>query len=271
MRLRVLRHPPDDGAVQMATDEALLESATTSAERVTLRLYRFARPTMTIGYAQPLETACRVDACVRERVPVVRRPTGGRALLHEHETTYSVTGPGLATSPRAAYEIVTGTLARGLESLGIATDRALPTGAGRASAALPCLAAPTGHELGAGGRKLVPSAMRFRRDGILLHGSLLWRVDEERWRRLTHLPRGGSLPAVGLEELGVPAADEDRLADALIAAFEETFAARAEPAELDAPETERARELTAKYRSEAWTGRRRTGRKGLADGLGTMV
>ena len=240
----------------MATDEALLESAMADGGRVTLRLYRFARPTMTIGYAQPLETSCRLDACAAEGVPVVRRPTGGRALLHEHDTTYCVTGPSLAASPRAAYAIVTGALRRGLDALGIATDRARAEAPEPAPAALPCLAAPTGHELGADGRKLVPSAMRFRRNGILLHGSILWRVDEARWRRLTWLPPGQDLPAVGLNELGGPPVDESRLAEALVSAFETTFGARAETGELERAESERAEELTRKYRSEAWTHRR---------------
>ena len=206
----------------MAVDEALLESAIEHGGRVTLRLYRFARPTMTVGYGQDLETACRLPACDDEGVEIVRRPTGGRALLHEHETTYSVTGPRLAASPRDVYERVSGAIQQGLETLGVPTDPAKPAAADplpAATPALPCLAAPTGHEIASGGRKLVPSAMRFRREGFLLHGSLLWRVDAARWRRLTHLPTDRELPAVGLEELGIGPVDEDQLEIALATAI----------------------------------------------------
>ena len=88
--LRVVVNTGGSGAWNMGLDEALLED---SFGGWTLRLYRWDRPTISLGYAQPHEQG--VDTIVARRlgIPVVRRPTGGRAVLHADELTYALTGP----------------------------------------------------------------------------------------------------------------------------------------------------------------------------------
>ena len=82
----------------MAGDEALLESAVTPGAVPTLRLYHFRRPTVTFGYGQDVAQAVNQAACRDKHVECVRRITGGRALLHGHDLTYSVAAPRLARS-----------------------------------------------------------------------------------------------------------------------------------------------------------------------------
>lgn len=245
-----------DGAVNMARDEAVFESALEPGARATLRLYGFASPTMTFGYGQSVADAVDAAECRRLGVDYVRRLTGGRALLHQHELTYSFATPTLTRSVRSTYALVTGALRRGLENLGIPLDSTAPRPPRRPSARLPCLAVPTGHEITSrGGDKLVASAMRFRRRGFLQHGSILWAVDRDLWRRLTHLDPGDRLPAVGIRELDGPDLPQSDLVDALSAAFSELLGAEPSRSPLTRAETVRARELEAKYRSAAWTER----------------
>src|SRR5687767_6811745 len=91
-RWRTLVSRPADGAANMATDEALLERARTSGECV-MRLYEWARPTLSLGRNQAARGHYDLDRARALGVDFVRRPTGGRAVLHHRELTYSVTGP----------------------------------------------------------------------------------------------------------------------------------------------------------------------------------
>jgi lipoate-protein ligase A len=249
----------------MAVDEALLESAIEPGADATLRLYHFRRPTVTFGYGQALDRAVDVAACRARNIARVRRITGGRALLHHHELTFSVTGPPLAGTVRATYGAVAGAFRHALERLRIPVDPASTVASTRAAERLPCLAVPTGHEITAGGKKLVASAMRFRRRGFLVHGSILWAVDHELWRRVTRLEASDPLPAVGLRELGGAAIGEPALVDALSSAMAEVVSSPRAPGSLTARERERAAALCQKYRSRAWTDDRATSPSRLVD------
>src|SRR5512138_2930824 len=88
-RWRLLRHPPAGGAWNMAVDEALAEAVGAGTSPPTLRLYGWERPTLSVGYLQR-EAA---PAALAAEIPVVRRPSGGRAVLHDRELTYSLALP----------------------------------------------------------------------------------------------------------------------------------------------------------------------------------
>ena len=156
------------GAENMATDEALLDRVLRSRGAF-LRLYRWDPPTLSIGRNQPL------DAIGQRNVPIVRRPTGGQAVWHEHEVTYAVAAP-IATfgSLRHAYREIHTRIAMALRSLGI--DAVL---AGHRPTVQPsnrptsCFAQPAGGEILVQGRKLVGSAQMRRGEAFLQHGSIL--------------------------------------------------------------------------------------------------
>jgi len=154
------------GAENMARDEALLDEVLRTGGAF-LRLYRFDPPCWSIGRNEPANET--------HDVAVVRRPTGGRAVWHEHEVTYAVAAP-LATFGRLrdAYRAIHERLARALKSLGVDATLAADRPTVRLSARPPvCFAATVGGEVLVAGRKVIGSAQVRRRDAFLQHGSIL--------------------------------------------------------------------------------------------------
>jgi lipoate-protein ligase A len=161
------------GAVNMAIDAGLLALAERTG-RAFLRLYRFDPPCLSFGRNEPV-TGYDRSAITRLGVDVVRRPTGGRAVWHEHELTYAVAAPIAAFgSLRLGYWAIQGWLAAALRTLGAEAALALqgprPAAHARSGA---CFAAPVGGEVLVDGRKLVGSAQARRGRALLQHGSVL--------------------------------------------------------------------------------------------------
>jgi lipoate-protein ligase A len=161
---------PLDAAGQMAADVALLQEVMQGAPPA-LRLYRWHRPALSLGRFQP-DTDVDTRACAAHGVEIVRRPTGGQALLHGADLTYAVAmprPPGPDGAVGAVYCRLAGGLIAGLAALGVVAEVA--SHRGKTGAA--CFASLRGSDLRVGGRKLVGSAQRNRDDGILQHGSVL--------------------------------------------------------------------------------------------------
>jgi lipoate-protein ligase A len=172
---RLLITPSADGATNMAIDEAILHALADSAGRPTLRFYQWDPPCLSLGYN---ERCADVDeaACERLGYTWVRRPTGGRAILHTDELTYSVVAP--ADEPRVSGGIVesyrrlsTGLLA-GLRVLGadvfqVQTEKVTNPQEGAA-----CFDTPSNYEITVGRKKLIGSAQVRRREMVLQHGTL---------------------------------------------------------------------------------------------------
>ena len=173
-----------DAPANMARDAALLDRATSgSFAGPVMRLFGFDPPGITLGRAQRPEAELDLSALERDGVRWATRPTGGRAIWHEQEWTFSLVtrlGPGeWAESPAAAYERTSRLLAGALGRLGVparlAPGSARGPGGPRAAqgAAPPCFASTARHELVADGRKLAGIAQRLTRGVLLQQGSLL--------------------------------------------------------------------------------------------------
>jgi len=173
-----------DAATNMARDAALLERVVEGRLGVTvLRLFTFAPPGITLGRAQAPARELDLDALARSGVGWAIRPTGGRAIWHEEEWTFSLVtrlGPGgWADSAAAAYERTGRLLADAFERLGVPARLApgSPRGTGppraREGAAPPCFASTARHELLLEGRKLAGIAQRVSRGALLQQGSIL--------------------------------------------------------------------------------------------------
>jgi lipoate-protein ligase A len=173
------------GAENMGIDAALLRAARKDA--AFLRLYRWSPPCLSLGRNEPARARYDVAAIERLGLDVVRRPTGGRAVWHEHEVTYAVAGPAtMFGSLRDTYIRVHTLLAAALGRLGApvelaqrASGRILGPGSGA------CFAAPVGGEIVAEGRKLVGSAQIRERGAFLQHGSILLEDGQDRVTRVT--------------------------------------------------------------------------------------
>jgi len=200
-RWRLLLDGLAAGSWNMGVDEALLASAAEGGVP-TLRLYGWQGPWLSLGYGQRLGSE-RLAACAEAGVGVVRRATGGLAVLHGADLTYAVAAP----------------------------ERLLPAGlrptyapAGAGPGGFDCFAGPAADELCVGGRKLVGSAQRRGGGGVLQHGSLRLAPDPAPARCATGL---GGAAATSLQELGCRVASE-RLHSVLIEAFAAALDARLE-------------------------------------------
>jgi lipoate-protein ligase A len=176
------------GADNMATDAGLLAVADRTG-RGFLRLYRFDPPCLSFGRNEPAAGYDRA-AIARLGVDVVRRPTGGRAVWHEHEVTYAVAAPIAAFGGlRHGYWAIQGWLVAALRTLGaeasLAPEQPQPAALARGGA---CFAAPVGGEVLVAGRKLVGSAQVRRRQALLQHGSVLLAGTQELARLVTRDP-----------------------------------------------------------------------------------
>jgi lipoate-protein ligase A len=156
----------------MAVDAALMDRARETGEGV-VRVYAWSRPTLTFGRNETVRGRFDAASLAARGYDAVRRPTGGRVLLHDGEVTYSVTMPATDDEPlRATYARINQLLGAAISRLGVAAGEAprrveLRPGQG------PCFAAPSAGELVVSGRKLVASA-QWREGGALLqHGSIL--------------------------------------------------------------------------------------------------
>jgi lipoate-protein ligase A len=195
-RWRLLFATPRSGAENMARDVALQARAAKTAETV-LSVYSWARPTISFGRNQAAAGLYDLGRIRRAGIDVVRRPTGGRAILHDREVTYSVTAPlegGL--SLRDAYDRINQILLTALGSLGVGAEIAAPGERAPKPDVRPCFALPSEGELAAAGRKLVGSA-QWRDEGALLqHGSILVDDDQSSLPSFTALPADGDTTIV---------------------------------------------------------------------------
>jgi len=168
-------YEPRTGAWNMALDEAIMEAVATGDAPPTLRFYQWAPPALSLGKRQPLE-GVDLAHCAADGVDVVRRATGGWAILHTDEFTYSVAcrgdDPRVAGPILDAYRTLSQGLIAGLALLGVgATMRpARPEGTHNLSAA--CFEVPSAYEVTVGERKLIGSAQARVGQRILQHGSL---------------------------------------------------------------------------------------------------
>ncbi len=169
----------------MAVDQYFLESAPLETFGGVLRFYGWSRPTLSFGYLQRVKRTVDRRYCAEHGIDVVRRPTGGRAVLHHQEITYSVVTatsgfPGGA-SITESYRVISEGLCRGLNRAGIAAEVSRPALPGRQEgggapegprSSSPCFSSVSRYELTFRGRKLLGSSQRRMGDRFLQHGSL---------------------------------------------------------------------------------------------------
>ncbi len=259
---RLIADGPQDGATNMAVDEAVLGSyvGSPSLAMPTLRLYSWRPPALSLGRRQAVRGAHDPAYLRAEGIGLVRRPTGGRAVLHEHERTYAVVGrlrvPPFEGGVLGTYRRIAAALVEALRRLGVDAEGQGPShGGARDPGPLGppvCFDLAGAHEITAGGRKLVGSAQLRRHGAFLQHGSILLRADPVRLSRAIGAPADGSR-FVDLERALGRAPDVALLDAAIVAAFEKTLGGPAVLGSLTPAEAERATLLRAtKYATDAW-------------------
>lgn len=176
----IIDHEPRSGAANMALDQAIAMACAAGESPPTLRFYRWLPPAVSLGRHQPIaeiDTAAVAD----HGYELVRRTTGGRAILHIDELTYSVAAP--ATEPRVAggvmdaYLRLSNALVAGLRQVGVAADKAAGDVRAGPDVSAACFEVPSAYEITVQGRKLMGSAQSRRAKYVLQHGSLPLRGD----------------------------------------------------------------------------------------------
>ena len=287
---RLLITPPARGAWNMAVDEAILEHIGRGASSATLRLYAWDPPCLSLGHAQPFADVdmLRLRGYSWE---VVRRATGGRAILHTDELTYSIIAPldepRVAGSVLESYNRLAQALLLAVKSLGmpvemkeavnhvlnLPSDHAVSQASGHAPSpassrtyANPvCFEVPSTYEITVNGKKLVGSAQARKKEGVLQHGSLPLTGDLARICQALVFENETARQSASRRLLERATTVESALgrvvsweeaAQAFIRAFESQLEICLERGELSESESRRADELVAeKYDHASWTER----------------
>ena len=272
MEWRILPFERAAAAKNMAIDEAVFRKNIRGESPPTLRFYGWRSPALSIGYFQDYRKEVDDEACRKFGVEVVRRPTGGKAVLHERELTYAVVaGADTDFFPPdilKTYLVIGRCLAEGLAGVGIRAEmkedgRRPPDGA------LPsaCFSFPSRYELLVGDRKICGSAQMRSQGAFLQHGSLLTAFDPLRTcevmlphRRLEKEADRLRNAVTSVGEQAGPALDEEGLRCALREGFERTLGIRLREGTLTPGEQALRDELVEKkYGREEWN---REGKRG---------
>jgi lipoate-protein ligase A len=177
---------PNLGAYNMAIDEELLARAQKKKIAPILRFYTWSPPAVSIGRFQKIEEAVNADACARRNIDIVRRITGGRAVLHDRELTYSIIArtddPLFPSTVLGTYKVIATGLLAGLKRLGIPAE--MVSRGGRHAGLVKknvkdpaCFSSPSWYEILANNRKIIGSAQRRLSGAFLQHGSILMDYD----------------------------------------------------------------------------------------------
>ncbi len=246
------------GSWNMAVDEHLFESLDGGGETV-VRFYRWARPTASLGYSQDVAKAIDLELCRKQGIDVVRRPTGGKLVLHDREITYSVcsTDSSIFSSTLAdSYRLISKALVRGLERMGLDAALAGPPPQSYRRGVMPCFSFPARDEIEIGGRKVVGSAQKRTGARFLQHGSIPLDADPDRDRRIALVSRAdpNNVRVISLSEaLGRPVTF-DWAVGHLIDAIAEYFQVRFSHRFLTAVDLENVRRIEReRYANPRWT------------------
>ena len=268
---RLLYTPPSTGAWNMAVDESILEHIHRGKALPTLRLYSWNPPCLSLGHAQSFADVDmeRVKAHGWE---IVRRLTGGRAILHTDELTYSVTGnasdPILSGSILESYNRLAQALMFAVRELGLPVEMKEHSPAGEPATLNlnpVCFEVPSTYEITVEGKKLIGSAQARKKEGVLQHGSLPLTGDLTRICQALVFKDEAAREnaaqrllarATTVESIISVKTDWETAAQAFVKGFEAQLGIRFQRGELSRSESERANELVKeKYANPAWTER----------------
>jgi lipoyl(octanoyl) transferase len=268
---RLIKTPPASGAWNMAVDEAILQAVGNGHVMPTLRLYSWEPVCLSLGYAQSIGDV-DIQQLKFRNWDIVRRLTGGRAILHTDELTYAVVGPQddphLTGGVLESYRRLSKALMAALLNLGLPVE-ALPQhqspDINNRTQEPVCFEVPSNYEITSHGKKLVGSAQARKRDGVLQHGSLPLFGDLTRITQVLSFPSEHQRQiasdrlvqrATTIESVLQRIVSWEEAAESLIKAFKETLQLKFEVTELTSQEIENAEKLEKeKYAHPSWTER----------------
>ncbi|HHP51511.1 MAG TPA: lipoate--protein ligase family protein [Moorella mulderi] len=261
---RLLDTGTADPFTNMAIDEAILWEHAAGGNLPTLRFYAWDPPTISLGYFQRADKEIDLEAVARRNLGLVRRLTGGRAVLHHHEVTYSVVAredhPLMQGGVLPSYLRLANALAQGLRNMGAPVE--LASGkkrAERTSAA--CFDAPSWYEITWEGKKIIGSAQTRKGGVVLQHGSIIIKLNVEDLFAVLKMPNEAVRErlkekflhqAAGLEDVLNRPVYPEEIKGHILNAFRELYNMEFVSEGLTPGEEARLPELRAKYASPQW-------------------
>ncbi|MDA7026979.1 biotin/lipoate A/B protein ligase family protein [Bacillus sp. CLL-7-23] len=262
-------------AFNMALDEALLYWHSQNQIPPTIRFYGWNPATLSVGYFQNIEKEVNLEAVKKYGLGFVRRPTGGRGVLHDQELTYSVIvseeHPEMPKTVTEAYRVISEGVLEGFRELGLEAYFAIPrTEKEKQSVKNPrssvCFDAPSWYELVVEGRKVAGSAQTRQKGVILQHGSILLDLDEDMLfdlflykndRMRERLQRNFKQKAVAINQLSSQKVNIEEAVLAFKKGFEKGLNINLQPYELTQEEMRFVGDLAEKkYASDEWNYKR---------------
>jgi lipoyl(octanoyl) transferase len=262
---RIIENGSGNAAWNMAVDEAIAESCRREFTPPTLRFYSWTHPALTIGYFQKPDRDIDEEVCEREGIPIVRRITGGRAVLHGDDLTYSVaSGALVAELPntiQGTFLAIGLAFVDGLHRLGVKADMVHAPIKETIHSPL-CFSSTSRHEITCNGRKIIGSAQRRWKDGMLQQGSLLLGINPQAYYKLfrfrdeisrERIIKESRKRIVSLDDLTPMHRNPGDVVKPISDAFEKILGITLKPAGLTPFEQGRAEELTRmKYSAVSW-------------------
>ncbi len=267
---RLLNYRSYSAFENMAIDEAIFRDTVKNKKPPTLRFFGWRPAAVSIGYFQELKNEIHFNRCRLSGVDIVRRMTGGKAVYHSDEITYSLTaGKSDELFPdniTGTYEKISLCLARGLSLLGIKAHLAKAGAPGKEPARTSCcFSVPSSHELLVAGRKICGSAQMRTHGGFLQHGSLLMTFDPVETAALILLSQAPE-PAeklrcsvTAVNELIPSPVSAETLCAVLQQGFSDELGIDLSEGTLTPAEKALSAQLVKKYESDAWNWERKKG------------
>lgn len=275
---RLIKDSYHNGFINMAVDEAIMIAHKNGLVPPTIRFYQWSPPAVSLGYFQDLKKEINVKVCQDIGIDIVRRPTGGKAVLHDQELTYSFiikeNDPLVNDSILETYKKISGGIIRGLSYLGIKAELVPLRGKlenhllGRSDKARIhhldfksiCFSVPSQYEVQVEGKKIVGSAQARKGGVVLQHGSLLIKLEKDKLFSVFNFPSvqireklKSKFKATSLEEILKKKIDFSELSNILPHGFEEEFGVRLVESKLTEPEEKISKVLLEnKYSTYEW-------------------
>jgi lipoate-protein ligase A len=277
MEWRLIKDSYHTGFMNMAIDEAIMIAHREGLVPPTIRFYQWSPPAVSLGYFQDLQKEIDVDVCQDMGIDIVRRPTGGKAVLHDKELTYSFiireNHPLVNNSILETYKKISGGMIRGLSYIGV-TAELVPL---REKSEIHhsdfksiCFSVPSQYEVQVEGKKIVGSAQVRKREIVLQHGSLLIELEKDKLFSVFNFPSAQirerfkkRFNATSLEEILKRKINFSELSEILPRGFEKEFGVRLLEGKLTEEEEKISKELLEnKYLTYEWNYERKNNQLG---------
>lgn len=258
--MRIITNGPEHAFMNMALDEAISEAVRQKNSPPTLRLYQWDRPSISIGYFQKISDI-DADYCRENDYPVVRRLTGGRAILHNMELTYSLSSLHNSYPFNGSlldnYKTISSALLSGLKSIGIEAEMSFVKKRNEGHRDPACFKAASYGEITVDSRKIIGSAQKRYKNGFMQHGSILFNFNSHELGSALMESTGNNFNGIGSINEYAPGISPDDFKGTLKDAFEEKLTIKLIPDVPTAFELTLAKELKQKkYSTPEWNSKR---------------